>query len=113
MRINGVEERGTGNAICPSGSHETSRVGRPCITADHIVSSTARVIRIINTELCLIEDVECFSSEFHLAELGYLEMFQQSDIEVYASWIVQEISTGVAKSQPTWSYKLRRITEEW
>src|SRR5277367_986522 len=111
MRIERVQERRTGHAIGSIAS-ESRGINRPAITTDDVVARTPWVIRIVNSELRVIENIERFSAELQFSRLANLEMFQQRHVKVDATGIVQEIPARISKREAAWRYKLRRIADE-
>lgn len=82
MGIERMQERSTGQAICSTFRCETSRVYGSCITTNHVVAAASRIIRVVDTELRLVENIECLETQFELATLVYFKMTSQSDVEI-------------------------------
>src|ERR1700722_7253092 len=91
MRIQRMQERGSGDAI-GAAALEPRRVQGAGITANAVIAAAARVIGIVDTKLSMVEDVKSLSPELQFASLPNLEMFQQRNVEVCASRIIQEVS---------------------
>src|SRR5215469_9326096 len=112
MRIQGVQKTSSGNAICSSFCLKTSGVQRAGIATNHVVARAAWIIRIIDTELRVVEDVESFDTKFDLAGLCHFEVFQQRQVEIHAIRIIEEVPAGIPKGESPGSYKLRRIAKQ-
>src|SRR5690348_10244375 len=74
MRIERMQERSPGNAICPTARLKPSRVLGARIATDYVVSATARVVGIVYPELSVIENIESVGMELNLARFGELEV---------------------------------------
>lgn len=111
MGIEWVQERRSRDAI-GCAALVSSGIRRPGIAADHVIARAAGIIRVVNPELRVVENVERFRTKFHLTSLGDPEMLGQRHIEIYLAWVVQKISASVAESQPAGSHKLRGVPEK-
>jgi hypothetical protein len=111
MGVQRVQKAGPGYAISTACALETRRIGRPGIATDDVVSRAARVIRIVDTVLGVVEDIEELSPKFQTAGFGRFEMPQQCHIEVDAAWVVEKVSSSIAEGEPTRCDKLRWVAE--
>ena len=67
-----MQKRVPGQAI-GSSALEASAIIRPSIATDNVVPAIARVVRIENTKLGRVKDVESLGTELQLAPIAYLE----------------------------------------
>src|SRR5208337_3720707 len=111
MSIDGVQEGSPGDAI-GSATAEPGGIHRAGIAADDVVSSAARVIDIVDSELSMIENIKSLSPELKFTGLADLEMFQHRQIEVGAPRIIEDVPAGIAEGEPPRSHKLGRIADE-
>src|SRR6202051_31202 len=100
MRVKRVQERRAGHAV-RAGPSKTRRIGRAGVATDYVISTAARIIGIVASELGVIKNVECLGAELKHAGLPDLEMFEQCHVEIDAARIVQEISACVTKCKST------------
>src|SRR5208337_747 len=105
MRIERVQERGPGDAI-GSAALKPCGIRRAGIATNDVISSAARVFRIIDSKLSVIKNVKGLSPELKLAGLPDLEMFQHRQVEVHAPRIIQEVPARVSEGEPPRSHKL-------
>src|SRR5580658_5826075 len=111
MRIQRVQERSPGHAIA-SAALKSGGIKGSGIATDHVVSTAARVIGIVDPELSVIKNIEGLRAELKIAGLVDLEMFQQRRVEVQAARIIQEVATCIPKGETPRSHKLRWIADE-
>src|SRR4029077_3545176 len=111
MRIQRVQKGSSSDAI-GSSALKTRGVHRTGIATDRVVSTAARVIRIVDPELRVIKNVEGLSTELKLAGLPDLEMLQHRHVPVHATRIIQKVPACVSEREPSRSHKLRRIADE-
>ena len=111
MRIERAEEGRSGYAICPA-AQKAGGIHGAGITADNVVSAAARVIRIVEPELSVVEEIEDFRAKLNFAGLRNLKVLQECHVEVQAAWIVQEISTCIAEGQSARRNKLRWVIQQ-
>src|ERR1700680_4486601 len=81
MRIQRVQERSASDAI-GSRAPEPGGIIRTTIATDDVIAAAPRVIRIVDTELSVVEHVESLGPEFELGPFSDLEVFQYRKIEV-------------------------------
>src|ERR1035441_5362643 len=111
MRIERVQKGSAGNAI-GSASPKPSGIYGARITTDDVISTTSRVIGIVDTELCVVKNIKGLCAELNVSGLPNLEVFQQRHVKIQPAWIVQKIAPRVPKGESARSHKLRRITDE-
>ena len=111
MRIQRVQERSSIHAIA-SASTKSGGIKRARIATDHVVSTAARVIGIVDPELSVIENVEGLSTELNFAGFPNLEMFQHRHVEVRPSRIIQEVPASIPEGEPPRRYELRGAVDE-
>src|SRR6202020_3562857 len=111
MRIDWVQERSAGHAI-GCATLKARGIHRTCIATDYVVSATTRVVRIVNPELSLIQNIEGLSAELEIAGFPYLEVLQDRNIGVKPARIIQEVPACITECEPTQGDKLRWIGEE-
>ena len=112
MGIERVQKGSPGYAVWASFCLEPGGIIGTRVATDDVVSTAARVIRIVDTKLSVIKNIKGLSSELYLAGLADLEMFQQRHVEVQAPGIIQEIPARVPESESARSHKLGRIPYE-
>ena len=100
--VNGVTT-GT-DCVTGNGPHKTRCIVGAAIAADDVTRCVSE-IRIVNSELSVIEDIECFSAKSHLSGFADFEVLQQTQIEVRSMRIVQKIAAGIAECEPSGRYK--------
>jgi len=123
MRVDRMQERTAGRAIdqlrLGTGAPRYQRVASDrsvggsipaAVTIDGIVGRIPNV-RIEDSELGVIENVEAFEPEFDVTALGHLEVLQQRHIKIDAVRIIQVVAAGVSESKPLRSREGRRIVE--
>jgi len=88
MGIEGMEKARSRNAVSTPCALETRRIGRTGVATHDVVSRAARVIRIIDTELGMVENVEKLGPEFQLAGLSRFEIPKEGHVEVDAARII-------------------------
>ena len=76
MRIDRMQERRAGQAVRAACCLESRRVQRTRVAADHVVAGAARVVRIINAELRVVEEVEGFRAELGVDAFPHLEVLE-------------------------------------
>src|SRR5258707_2914886 len=113
MRIQRVQKGSPGDAVCSPFSLKSGRIHGTGIATDDVVSATAWIIGVVDTELGVIEKIENLSTKLNLAPLGELKVPEQRHIEVPAAGIIQEVSASVAKRQSSRRYKLRWVSQQW
>ena len=111
MRIQRVQERSSIHAIA-SASTKSGGIKRARIATDHVVSTAARVIRIVDSELSVIKNIEGLSPELKTGGLVDIEMFQQCRVEVQAVRIIEIVASCISKGEPPRRHKLRWIIDE-
>jgi len=74
------------------------------IATDDIISAVAQV-GIKNTELSVVEDIECFCAELKGTAFRHFEVFQQAYIKIRSVWVVQEITPCITEGKSTWCLK--------
>src|SRR6202142_1994525 len=107
-----MQERSACDAI-GSAALKACRIHGTAIATDDVVTGATRVIGIVDSKLGVIKYVESLSPELEHAGLPYLEVFQQSHVEVNARRIIQEVPPGIPKGQPPRSHKFRGIANQW
>ncbi len=113
MCVQRMQEGGAGDAVCSSAPLKTRRVHRTCVATDDVVSAAARIVGIVYAKFGVIENVENICVEIELTKFGELEVLDQSHIKIQPARVVQEVSTSIAKGQPSRRHKLRWISLEW
>lgn len=111
MGINGVQERGTRHAVSTA-TFETCGIVRSRIATDDVVAAAALIVRIVDTELSVVEDVEGLRTKLDRGSFRHLEMLRQRHIEAQAVRVVEEIAAGIAEGEAARGDKLRRIEQE-
>ena len=106
MRVDGVQERSTCNAIRPACGLKSGGIVWAGIAADDVVTADSRVVRIVDAELSVVENIESLSPELERAALRNLEMFGHRHVEVKAAGIIEEVAAGVAEGESSRGYKL-------
>jgi hypothetical protein len=81
MRIHWVQEGIAGETISASRFGKTRAVVRPTIATNDVTTSVSK-IRIVDSELRVIENIESFRSEFERARFSHREVLQQAHVEV-------------------------------
>src|SRR5215469_3056001 len=70
------------------------------VATNDVVTGVAGMRGVINSELRVVEDIECLGSELQISLLAEdFEMFQQREIEIYAAGIVERIATAISERQ--------------
>src|SRR5215469_12500968 len=98
-----------GSAVCP----EPRRINRTGVTSDHVVTASAGIVRIVNTELGMVKDVESFHTELNLARFRDLDVLGQGHVKVQTTRIIEKIPARISESQPARRHKLRGIAQQW
>ena len=111
MGVYRMQKGSASDAIC-STALVASRESWPGIATDDIVTGAAGIVRIINSEFRMIKDVESLNPKLDLTGFGDPKMLGQGHIEVNLSRVIDKISTGVAESKSSGSYKLRRVLKQ-
>ena len=111
VRIDGVQEGVAGEAIHAARSECAGGIVRAAVTADRVAAGVAEV-RIVDTELGVIEDVEGLRPKLQCAVFVNHEKLQQGHIEVQAAGIIQKIPAGIPESKPAGSDEFIGIQEK-
>jgi hypothetical protein len=106
MRVHGMQE---GAALQATGV--ARRIIGATVAGDGVAAGIA-LVRIVDAELGMVEDVECFRTKFEIAALGDFEMLQESNIKVQTVGIVHEIAASVSESQTDGSAECGWIAED-
>src|SRR5271168_1871324 len=109
MGIHRVKEATSGDAIRTrtgasrwiQRSGKTGSVIRSTIATDDVITRVSD-IRIIDSELRVVEEVERFHAKLGIAALRYFEVLQKVQVKVDAMWIVQKVTPGIPERQPPW-----------
>src|ERR1700729_557182 len=75
MRIERVQEGGSGDAIRASNRLKAGGIHWTRIAADHVVPAAAGIVGVVYSELSVIEDIEKLRTELNLAGLRDLKVF--------------------------------------
>ena len=117
MRVHRMEKGIPGYTIRTGGhavndqTRETGSVVGPTVAADFVTARVAQV-RIIDSELGVIEDVECFRAKFNNASFPDDEVLQNTQVKVGAVGISQEVTSRISERQPARSDELIGISQQ-
>ena len=92
MGVHGMQE---GTALKATGI--AGGIVRAPVAGNGVAAGVA-LVRIVNAELGVVENVERFGAKLEIAALGDFEVLQESDIKVQTTGIVHEIAAGVPES---------------
>jgi hypothetical protein len=109
MRIDRVQEAGARNAICSAFSYKPRRILRATITTDYVIACTSGIVRVVDSILRVIENIESLRAEFQIAGFTRLEMLQERQVKIQTAGIIQEIPASVTEGKSAGSHKLGRI----
>ena len=112
MCIERMQKRCARDAICSSTGLKAGGILRARIATDDIVSATAGIVRVVDSKLGMIENIEKLCAELEVAGFFDLKVFYQRHVEVQAAGIIQKISARIPKSQAPRRYKFRCISQE-
>jgi hypothetical protein len=73
------------------------------IAANHVVAGVAGVRWVIDSELRVVEDVEGLGAELEISLAENFEMFQEGNVEICASGVIERIAPAVSERQAAWS----------
>src|SRR5579863_4973776 len=95
-------------------STEAARVAggivHPAVAVDGVIGLVA-LVRVVNDELGVVEDVETLGTEFKSTALRDLEVFQNRQIKVQTAGIIQEVASCVSEGKSGGSGEGVRIEE--
>lgn len=94
MRIDWVQEGTSRQAIRPPGEICSRRVVRASVAANRVAAGVPQ-IRIVDSKLGVVEDIERFRAKLNLATLLDHKMLEQGHVEIEAAGIIEEISSRV------------------
>jgi len=100
MRVHRMEEGTSCQAILSATSSGRIIDGGAPVASDHVIAGISGVRRVVDPELRVVENVECFSAEFEFALVENLEVLEERKIEIRAAGIVERISSAIPKRQP-------------
>ena|SRR5215469_12834795 len=87
------------------------RISWSAVAANHVAPCVSK-IGVVDTELCVIEDVECLRTKFEDATFCHFEVLQQAHIEIQAAWVVQKVSASVSERKCSRRDKPIGVSEE-
>ncbi len=70
---------------------------RSRITTHDIVPAATRIVRIVNAELRLVENVEKLGAKLKIAGLCQLETLEECQVKVQTRRVIQEVPAGISK----------------
>src|SRR5437879_5255720 len=111
MRIERVQKGSSSDAV-NSASLKARGIVRAGIATGDVISTAARVIGIVDSELSVIKNIKGLGAELQFAGLADLEALQQRHVKVQLVGIIQKVATGVAESESSGSDELRRIFQQ-
>src|SRR5215471_9452251 len=111
MGVHWMQKRGSGNAVgCRA--FVPRREGRTAVTTDDVVSGAAGIVRIVDAEFGVIEDVEGLGAKFQLSCFRYSETFGEGHVEIDLTRVVQKIPAGISKIKSTRGDKLGGVPDQ-
>src|SRR5208282_186843 len=81
------------------------------ITADCVAAGVAQV-RVIQSKLRVVENVEGLRAEFQIAAFRNRKVFQQTHVEVYSMRIVKKVAACIPKRETTRCHEYVRISQQ-
>src|SRR5580658_1371553 len=106
MRIDGMQEGAALEATGVAGG-----IIQSAVAGDGVAARIA-LVRIVNAELGVIENVEGFRAKLEVAALGDFEVLQESNIKVQTVGIAHEIAACVSESQAHGSAECSGIAQD-
>src|SRR5277367_6213006 len=112
MGVNRTQKGISLEAICATGRsiYKSRGAGGPSVTANLVVRVVSAV-RIEDSELSVVENIECLGAEFERCSFAGVEVLQQSHVEVQSAWVIHEITPRVAECESLWGGKFIWIAQ--
>ena len=105
MRIERMQE-GSPSGTVDSGSAESRRVLWACITTDNIVTAATGIIRIVDSKLRVIKQIERLRTKLKCAAFSNRKAFQECDVEIESRRIVEKVPARITESETSGSHEL-------
>ena len=112
VRIQRMQKGRARNAVS-SAALKARRIHGSGITAGNVIPTAARIIRVVDSKLGLVEDIEKLRPKLKFARLTYFETLQQGQVEIQPIGVIQKVPTGISKGQPPRRNELGRIQQNW
>ena len=120
MRVDRTEERAAGGAIHRYRLAVVVRritaggrvIGRCASVATHCVIGLVPEVRVEDSELRMVEDVETLGAELQIASFGDLEGFQNGHIEIQAMRVRQEVAPRISEGKTLRSDESCRVIQQ-
>src|SRR5579871_63786 len=121
MGVDRVQKRITREAISPANRdtagtsfanrRKPCRIVRAAVTTDCVAAGVPK-IRIVKPELSVVENVESFRAKFEHSGFADREVFQEAQIEVESSRIVEEVASSSSEGKPAWRCEGTGISQQ-
>src|SRR5580658_145224 len=112
MGVHRVQKRIASQAIHSASARSRIVGAGAAIAANYVVSRVARMRRIVDSKLGMVENVEALGTEFQVPFAKDFPMLQERRIEIGTGGIIERIAAAITKGKAARSDIGRRVVKQ-